>query len=251
MSNPKNAIQEIKNLMVKFGFMSEGIQLQSFKTSDDVIFQVEKLEVGKSINKINEAFEISSVDNGTYRLKDNFEIEVTDGKISNVREIFVDATLEDGTKITVEGDVIDLGAKVSVAQGDAQVPAPDGVHTLDNGDKITTVDGIITEFYDNPSADEEGEKAPEAPALEAPDAKPADGKDEMVEMLKEFITNMSSKIQQMEGNYAELANQFKSFSKQPATKKIVDGKTDFNKIAENEVDSKLQTIFALRNSINK
>ena len=52
MSNPKNAIQEIKNLMVKFGFMSNDNQLQSFKTSDDVIFQVEKLEVGKSINKI-------------------------------------------------------------------------------------------------------------------------------------------------------------------------------------------------------
>ena len=85
--------------MVKFGFMSNDSSLQSFKTTDDVIFQVEKLEAGKSINKINEAFEVSNVENGTYRLKDHFEIKVKDGKIANVREIFVDATLEDGTKL--------------------------------------------------------------------------------------------------------------------------------------------------------
>ena len=260
MSNQRNAIQEIKNLMVKFGFMSNDNTLQSFKTNDDVIFQVEKLEVGKSINKINEAFEVSVVDNGTYRLKDHFEIEVKDGKISNVREIFVDATLEDGTKITIEGDVIDLGAKVSVMQGDAQVPAPDGVHTLDNGDKITTVDGVITEFYDNPSADEEGEEAPEAPNLEAKEVDSPEitaeekahvGTDEqMVEMLKEFITKMSSKINEMESQYSELKNEFNSFKKSPATKKIVDGKTDFNKVAENELDSRLNAILALKHKIN-
>ena len=251
MSNQKNAIQEIKNLMVKFGFLSNDSSLQSFKTTDDVIFQVETLEAGKSINKINEAFEVSNVEDGTYRLKDNFEIEVKDNKITNVREIFVDATLEDGTAIKIEGDVIDLGAKVSVMQGDASVPAPDGVHTLDNGDKITTVDGVITEFYDNPSADEEGEAAPEAPGLEAPEAAPADGKDELVAMLKEFITNMSQKINQMESNYSELQNQFKAFSKQPAAKKIVDGKTDFSKNTQSDIDNKISTIFALRNSINK
>ena len=112
MSNPKNAIQEIKNLMVKFGFMSNDNQLQSFKTSDDIIFQTEKLEAGKSINKINEAFEVSAVEDGTYRLKDNFEIQVEGGLITNVREIFVDAKLEDGTAIRIEGDV-QLAAEVN------------------------------------------------------------------------------------------------------------------------------------------
>ena len=51
MSNQNKAIQEIKSLMVKFGFMSDSNELQSFKTVDEVIFQVEKLEVGKSIRK--------------------------------------------------------------------------------------------------------------------------------------------------------------------------------------------------------
>ena len=73
---------------------------------------------------------------------------------------------------------------------------------------------------------------------------------ELVEMLKEFITNMSQKINQMESNYSELQNQFKSFSKSPATKKIADGKTDFNKVSE-EADTRLAAILALRNNKNK
>lgn len=248
MSNQNKAIQEIKSLMVKFGFMAPEVNLISFKTSDDVILQVEKLEIGKSISKINEQFEQSVLEDGTYRLKEHFEIEVEGGKIKSVKEIFVDAKLEDGTVIKIEGDVIDLGAKVSVVQGDAEVPAPDGVHTLDNGDKITTVGGVITEFYDNPSADEEGEEAPEAPGLEAPEAA-GDGKDELVAMLKDFISAMSAKINQMESQYSELQNQFKDFSKQPAAKKIADGKTDFNKEADS-VDSRLNAILALKNKIN-
>ena len=62
---------------------------------------------------------------------------------------------------------------------------------------------------------------------------------------------MSQKINQMESNYSELQNQFKAFSKQPAAKKIVDGKTDFSKSTESDIDNKISTIFALRNSINK
>jgi hypothetical protein len=244
--------------MVKFGFLSNDNQLQSFKTSDDVIFQVEKLEAGKSINKINEAFEVSAIEDGTYRLKDNFEIEVKEGKISSVREIFVDATLEDGTAIKIEGDVIDLGAKVSVVQGDAEVPAPDGVHTLDNGDKITTVDGVITEFYDNPSADEETEKAPEAPSLEAANVDSPEidkeekvtEKDELVSMLKDFIGAISTKLSQMETEQANFKKELANFAKQPASKKIIDAKTDFNKV-DDAANERLNAVLAIKNSINK
>jgi len=249
MSNQNKAIQEIKSLMVKFGFMSDSNELQSFKTVDEVIFQVEKLEVGKSIKKINENFEASNVENGTYRLKDHFEITVKDGKISNVKQIFVDAKLEDGTEIRIEGDVIDLGAKVTVLQGDAEVPAPDGSHTLEDGDVITTKDGVITAFDDK--GDQEEGETPEAPDVDTDkDTANSGGQDEMVKMLKEFITNMSKKINEMESNYAELQNQFKTFSKLPATKKIVDGKTDFNRATESETDSRLNAILALKNKIN-
>ena len=61
---------------------------------------------------------------------------------------------------------------------------------------------------------------------------------------------MSKKINEMESNYAELQNQFKTFSKLPATKKIVDGKTDFNRATESETDIRLNAILALKNKIN-
>ena len=76
MSNSKSAIQEIKNLMVSFGFMKEEVTLQSFKLEDDTIIQAEKLEVGNKIYKINEAFEQVALEDGSYNLEGNFEIEV-------------------------------------------------------------------------------------------------------------------------------------------------------------------------------
>jgi len=149
----------------------------------------------------------------------------------------------------IEGDVIDLGAKVTVLQGDAEVPAPDGSHTLEDGDVITTKDGVITAFDDK--GDQEEGETPEAPDVDTDkDTANSGGQDEMVKMLKEFITNMSKKINEMESNYAELQNQFKTFSKLPATKKIVDGKTDFNRATESETDSRLNAILALKNKIN-
>ena len=90
MSNSKSAIQEIKNLMVSFGFMKEEVTLQSFKLEDETILQAEKLEVGNKIFKINEAFEKVVLENGSYKLKENFELEVSEGDIIAVKEIFLD-----------------------------------------------------------------------------------------------------------------------------------------------------------------
>lgn len=95
MSNSKNAIQEIKKLMVQFGFLSEEVSLQSFKLEDDTILNTEKLEVGSKIYKINEAFEQVSLEDGVYRLKENFEIEVSDGEIKSVKEVVVEPIEEE------------------------------------------------------------------------------------------------------------------------------------------------------------
>ena len=74
MSNSKNAIQEIKKLMVQFGFMTEEQTPLSFKLADNTILQTSKLEAGNSIFKINDAFEQVSLEDGSYRLFENFEI---------------------------------------------------------------------------------------------------------------------------------------------------------------------------------
>lgn len=242
MSNSKTAIQEIKKLMVQFGFMTEEQTPLSFKLEDNTILQTEKLEAGNSIFKINEAFEKVTLEDGSFRLVENFEIEVKDGKIESVKEIFLDAKLVDGTVVKVEGDSLVEGAKVVVVQEDAEVPAPDGVHELEDGTKVETKDGIIAKVEEVAKDVEEGE-APEAPELEVPSLAM---EKEMMELVKDFVSKMGEKISKMEQSYSKLESEFNAFKKEPAAKKIADGKTEvFNKV-EDEIDVKLAAISALR-----
>ena len=249
MSNSKTAIGEIKKLMVQFGFLNEEPVMASFKLEDNTILQANKLEVGEKIVKINEAFEQVALEDGSYRLLENFNIEVADGEITVVSEIFVDAKLIDGTVVKVEGDSLAEGAKVVVVTPDAEIPAPDGVHELEDGTKIETKDGIIAKIEEvvaeeEPKVEVEVEvPASEEPALDAPHAMEA----EMLSMLKDFIHNMGEKVAKMESQYSSLESEFNSFKKEPAAKKIADGKTEkFNKV-EDELDTKISAIMSFRN----
>jgi hypothetical protein len=241
MTNSKNVVEQIKSLMVQFGFMNEEVTLLSFKLSDDTIVELESLEVGKSIMKINEGFEKVSLENGSYRLS-NFEVQVQDGLIKSVKELFVEAKLVDGTVIKVEGDSLLEGAKVVVVQGDAEVVAPDGVHELETGEKVETKDGMIVSVQ---------EKEVEAPEVEIPVAaasQPPSMENEIMQMLQDFVKKIGEKMSVMEQNYNTLQNEFNQFKKEPASKKITDGKTDYKFNVENgELNNKIKAIMALRN----
>lgn len=247
MSNSIKAVQEIKKLMVQFGFMaSEEPTLLSFKLEDDTILETEKLEKDSKIFKINEAFERVSLEDGTYKLKENFELEVAEGQITSVKEIFVDAKLVDGTQIKVSGDSLVEGAKVVVVTAEGEIPAPDGVHELEDGSKVETKDGIIAKV-------EEAVKEAEAPEVEKPEVEvsvPVGMEQEMVELVKEFVAKMGDKIKKMEEQMSSLSNEFESFKKEPASKKIADGKTDFKKSInkEDDVEAKIAAILSLRNT---
>jgi len=187
MSNSKSAIQEIKSLMVQFGFLK------------------------------------------------NEETEI-------VKEIFIDAKLVDGTAIKVEGDSLLEGAKVVVVTEEGEIPAPDGVHEIEGGAKVETKEGVIVRI----------EEKLEEPEMEKPEAEveievSKDGMSkEMVDMLKEFIYKMGDKVKKMEEQMSSLSTDFNSFKKEPAAKKIADGKTEkFNK-TDDYLDSKLEAITALR-----
>lgn len=246
MSNSKSAIAEIKNLMVQFGFMkNDEVALLSFKLEDDTILQTEKLEKGSEIVKINELFEQVSLEDGSYKLKENFEISVSEGKIVSVKEIFVEAKLVDGTVVKVEGDSLVEGAKVVVVTADAEVPAPDGVHELEDGTKVETKDGIIAKVEE--AVAEEGVEAPEVPSLEEPAIdKPMDMESEIMDMLKEFISKMGEKVSKMEQSYSSLQNEFNAFKKEPAASKVKDGKTDFNKEVEDALEARIKALKSLK-----
>jgi len=245
MSNSKNAIQEIKSLMVKFGFLADESTLLSFKLEDNTILQAAKLEVGNKIVKINDTFEQVALEDGSYRLVENFEIQVKDGSIEAVKEIFLDAKLADGTVIKVEGDSLVEGAKVIVVTPDAEIPAPDGVHELEDGTKVETKEGIIAKIEEVVSEDE-GEKPEIEIEMKQPEMEMSK---EMMEMLKEFVKKMGEKMSQMEQSYSALQDEFNSFKKEPAAKPIANGKTDFNKQEKvDDVDAKLAMIMSLRNN---
>jgi hypothetical protein len=246
-TNSKKAVQEIKKLMQQFGFIAdEAPVLASFKMEDETILQAKELKVGESITKINEVFEQVALEDGVYRLKENFEIEVKDGVLVAVKEIFLDAKLADGTQIKVEGDSLVEGAKVVVVTEQGEVPAPDGVHELEDGSKVQTIDGIIAQIE---AADAEDESGMEAGAVS--DASGDDGDPievEMMDMLKDFVKKMSDKMASMEQKMSEVESQFSAFKSEPAAKKIADGKTEFNKINSNPQDDIVAGIMRLRNN---
>ena len=257
MSKSKSAIQEIKNLMVSFGFMNEEVTLQSFKLEDETILQAAKLEVGNKIFKINEAFEQVALENGSYKLKDNFEIEVSEGDIIAVKEIFLDAKLKDGTKIKVSGDGVVVGAKVVVVKEDGEVPAPDAVHELEDGSKVETVGGVISKIEEAEAEDEADDAAeegidPEMSIGEIPHKmgeKPYGMEGEVMDLLKEFVSKMGEKISKMEQDMSALSNDFNSFKKEPAAKKIADGKVEnfIKQDNDNGLSARIAALNALKN----
>jgi hypothetical protein len=248
MSNPKTAINEIKKLMVQFGFISDEPVMESFKLEDNTIVETLGLKVGNKITKLSDEFERVALEDGKFRLVENFEIEVSNGEISTVKEIFVMAKLVDGTEVKVEGDSLAEGAKVVVITPDAEIPAPDGVHKLEDGTEIETKDGIIAAIKEavdaEASAEEdsmpEGGDGGEGPAVEV----------ELMDMLKEFIYKCGEKMSQMEEKMNAMNNEFKAFKSEPAGKKIADGKTEFNKevSGHNSADDKVAAIMAFRES---
>jgi hypothetical protein len=243
-TNSKKAVQEIKKLMQQFGFIAdEQPVLASFKLEDETILQTSALKVGEKITKINEVFEQVALEDGVYRLKENFEIEVKDGELVAVKEIFLDAKLADGTQIKVEGDSLVEGAKVVVVTEQGEVPAPDGVHELEDGSKVQTIDGIIAMIQ---AADAEDESGVEGEEMSEDAGDPIEV--EMMDMLKDFVKKMSDKMASMEQKMSEVENQFKSFKSEPAAKKIADGKTEFNKINSNPQDDIVAGIMRLRNN---
>jgi hypothetical protein len=192
-----------------------------------------------------------SLEDGTYRTKDNFEIEVSNGEITAVKEIFVEAKLKDGTIVKVEGESLAEGAAVKVVTEDMPdgIPAPDGVHMLEDGTEIETKEGLIVSVKE---AIKEGDAEVDASVDEMPEG--VDGGDpiqiELIEMLKDFMKKMAEKMSQMENKMYSVENEFNAFKKEPAAKKIADGKTEFNNVS-NDSEDKVSSLMAFRNANKK
>ena len=248
MSNSKTAIAEIKKLMKQFGFLSDDATLKSFKLEDNTILETKNLVAGEKITKVNEEFERVALESGVFKLVENFEIEVVNGEIKSVKEIFVDAKLADGTVVKVEGDGVVEGAKVLVVTADAEIPAPDGVHELEDGSKIETKDGIIVkveEMLEEELPKEGSESMP--PAIDEPATEGPKVEVELLEMLKDFVKKMNEKMGSLEKKVEDVQSQFSPFKKEPSAKPIANGKTEkFNNVSNDDLEDKISMIMSLR-----
>jgi hypothetical protein len=242
MSNPKKAIAEIKNLMKQFGFLADDqAVLKSFKTEDNTILETSDLKVGEKITKLNEEFERVALESGKYRLVENFSIEVKEGEIVAVKEIFMDAKLVDGTVIKVSGEELVEGAEVKVVTDEAEIMAPDGTHELSDGTKVETKDGIIVKIETMMEDEEDIDEA-----IDEEVAVDEESMKQIYSLLEDMMKKVSEKMKNMEKKMEVMNAEFSAFKSQPAGKPIPNGKTEFSKNDNNLEESRINAILQLR-----
>lgn len=122
------------------------------------------------------------------------------------------AKLQDGTLI--EFSSLELGVQVFVVTEEGNIPAPDGIHILEDGTQIETKDGVITNIIPKESSEEQKNE------------EVTEQKNEEIEVLQNKINQLESKIVKLEESILKIAegvdevnqeiNQFKSA---PANKK--------------------------------
>jgi preprotein translocase subunit YajC len=107
-------------------------------------------------------------------------------------EKFNSAKLADGTEVMWEGDLTEGSAIMVVSDGN-QMPAPDAVHELEDGTKITTVGGLVT-------AIEGKEKEKEEVEIEMAD--------DTMAKIEERMAACESKMSEMETKMSEMFGKF-------------------------------------------
>jgi len=138
------------------------------------------------------------------------------------------ATLIDGTEVSVEGD-FEVGKTLSVVTEEGSIPAPSGVHqTTDN--LLVTVDeaGIITQVEEiAPEAQEEveeevamSEDGKKEEEMEEEEEVKVEMEDEMIVKIVEGLAPYFEEIKELKEKVVEMEGKFQKFSKEPAAKPI-------------------------------
>jgi hypothetical protein len=105
-------------------------------------------------------------------------------------EKFNSAKLADGTEVMWEGDLSEGAAIMVVADGN-QMPAPDAVHELEDGTKVTTVGGLVTAIEGKEKEEVEVEMA-----------------DDSMAKIEERMAACESKMSEMETKMSEMFGKF-------------------------------------------
>jgi preprotein translocase subunit YajC len=106
-------------------------------------------------------------------------------------EKFKSAKLADGTEVMWEGDLTEGAAIMVVSEDGNQMPAPDAVHELEDGTKVTTVGGLVTAIEGKEKEEVEVEMA-----------------DDSMAKIEERMAACESKMSEMETKMSEMFGKF-------------------------------------------
>ena len=171
------------------------------------------------------------------------------------------AKLVDGTEIKVEGDELKEGAAVMVVTEEGDVPAPDGIHELEDGTKVETAEGLIKSIEikeeeapaemeediveESPEGVEEVEMEDEVVEVEVPAEVPAEVAAPAVEAIVEAIVPILEHVKDLEEELKKVKASFETFKNQPAGSPVNKTKKDFKVQNADELATK---ILALKNA---
>jgi hypothetical protein len=138
-------------------------------------------------------------------------------------EKFNSAKLADGTEVMWDGDLTE-GAAIMVVTDGNQMPAPDAVHELEDGTKITTVGGLVTAIEGKEKEEVEVEMA-----------------DDTMSKMEERMAACESKMSEMETKMSEMFGKFTAIDEtisntnKSANEKFEAIKVIIDKIAEEPI----------------
>jgi septal ring factor EnvC (AmiA/AmiB activator) len=120
-----------------------------------------------------------------------------------------DAKLVDGTIVQWEGELSEGTAIMVVAEDGNTIPAPDAIHELEDGTKITTLGGLITAIESKEKEEEEEMKEEMASEFEKMFASHL----EAFNSLLEKFSTIENKVAEYELKFSEISNNINDITK--------------------------------------
>lgn len=123
-----------------------------------------------------------------------------------VAAVFGEGKLMDGTTIKYDTETLTVGSVITVVTPEGELPAPDGEHELENGDKIYITSGKVEKI--------EPKALDAAPAVETPMAE-APATNPLVDALKALMEGkfeaQNKEVESLKGMVAEQAKALEAF----------------------------------------
>ena len=166
---------------------------------------------------------------------------------------FAEATLVDGTLVKTEGEFVE-GAQVLVVTEEGDIPAPEGVHQLEDGTLITVdAEGVIVSI----EAPAPVEASTETENLEAEvnfSKEDVQKFSSIVSPLMEelaFAKEQANEISSLKEELATLKEAFSAFKNEPAGKKITNNLKENAKVSGSLYEARFAKILEVRKNHNK